>query len=551
MIKIKHKLPLKAIAVVIVFAMLLSLLNITTVFAANFSSGSGTKNDPYLIKTAKDLDNMRSNLSAHYKLAATIDMSSFGAFEPIGTSKQFTGSFSCDLGKDGIPRYAILNLKVYNSIGKDYNYKFGLGNYAGYGEDGIHYYAALFGKTKGATLTNIVLLGVNIENTVVGQHGGAADEKGESVIVKTQVDDQGTAGLIALADSTTVSGCGVQGKIVSKSNKTAGLIGFAENGSSILNSWADCTFDLQGYWNNAGFIGGLKSSNVQSCYAKGKIDFTDNHSKFGLSQPPSPVNGFVKKISADSVISDCYSQVDIKLSSGAAKRVREESYVFATIADDSGICKNCYVTGALKGGAIKSTDEENPKAINCWILNTSGTTQPYFKGGAAKEIKAAFSGQSSWDTSGEMPTLKNIKYINDYSIFVAGQEREGAGVINSVDNGASSATSQNSNSSATSEGSNSSATNENTDSSTTNESSDSVSSETNHTENEIEGEGTGEETIVETSSTDENSTIVFWCLIVVSIALSALSLVTLFKALKIKQYANSSVEKDDEEEEYE
>ncbi len=84
--------------------------------AAAYSGGSGTKKDPYLLKTAADVDNIRNNLSAYFKLAATIDMSSIKNFEPIGCFDEFKGSLTCDLGADGIPKYAILNLHVYNSI---------------------------------------------------------------------------------------------------------------------------------------------------------------------------------------------------------------------------------------------------------------------------------------------------------------------------------------------------------------------------------------------------------------------------------------------------
>lgn len=56
-------------------------------------SGSGTAEDPYLIKTAADLASMHSDLTAHYALDADIDL--FGrVFEPVGNGAEgaFTGS---------------------------------------------------------------------------------------------------------------------------------------------------------------------------------------------------------------------------------------------------------------------------------------------------------------------------------------------------------------------------------------------------------------------------------------------------------------------------
>ena len=75
---------------------LLLVVTLVPKFSASAVSyiGSGTKADPYLVTNAEQLDGMRNNLSAHYKLAATIDMSSFGNMEPIGfLAKPFTGSF--------------------------------------------------------------------------------------------------------------------------------------------------------------------------------------------------------------------------------------------------------------------------------------------------------------------------------------------------------------------------------------------------------------------------------------------------------------------------
>ena len=87
-------------------------------------SGSGTKKDPYLVQTAEQLNGMRDNLSAHYKLANTIDLSSFGKFTPIGyEGERFTGSFTCDTNADGTPKYAIKNLTVYNDSGEKYGHR--------------------------------------------------------------------------------------------------------------------------------------------------------------------------------------------------------------------------------------------------------------------------------------------------------------------------------------------------------------------------------------------------------------------------------------------
>ena len=70
-------------------------------WAIDFSSGTGTMEDPFVISTADELNNMRNNLAAHYKLEADIDLSTWietnspeTGWQPIGTSATpFTGNF--------------------------------------------------------------------------------------------------------------------------------------------------------------------------------------------------------------------------------------------------------------------------------------------------------------------------------------------------------------------------------------------------------------------------------------------------------------------------
>ncbi len=563
----------RVISIGLVMALCLTMFTGMNVFAAKFSGGSGTKADPYIVKTAKDLDAMRDNLSAHYKLGATIDMSSIKNFEPIGTGimddnknndkdtyNPFTGSFVCDMGADGLPRYAILNLKVYNSIGKDFGYDFGSPNYTGFGEKGVHYLAALFGITEGATLTNIVLLNANIENTVPGQHGGVGgfdDEERGYTIVKNQVDSTATAGLVGFAKATAVTGCGVQGKIVSTTNQTGGLLGAAENGTSVSNSWSDCEIKGQGYWSNAGFIGRVNLSNVQSCYAKGSITFTDNHVKAKNSAPTAPA-GFIKTVAADSTVSDCYSEVVTK---GDCN-----SYTFS---EEVGTLSNCYTTGTKSGKSDISAGEEKSTVKNCWIVKQKGANQSFFKAGSMDEIKKAFSSLKTWDVSGKAPTLKNAYYIKDYKIYKAGTERAGAGAATnnqqSTQSGTQSSTqstTQSSTQSSTQNGTQSSVTSSQTTTDTT------VSQDTGVTDNTdttvsgndtVVGDGTGTtdgenavvgETTTQTVTEEVTSgyIILCLCLAALTVAISASSVITLLKAMKQKKLLSGAVEEEEDDE---
>ena len=50
----------------------------------SFAGGSGTKEDPYLISTADQLNAVRRGMDKHYKLIADIDLSSWGNWTPLG-----------------------------------------------------------------------------------------------------------------------------------------------------------------------------------------------------------------------------------------------------------------------------------------------------------------------------------------------------------------------------------------------------------------------------------------------------------------------------------
>lgn len=66
-----------------------------------FTTGAGTVEDPFIILTAEELNNMRNHPDASYKLGADIDLSAWittnspeTGWQPMGTSDTpFTGTF--------------------------------------------------------------------------------------------------------------------------------------------------------------------------------------------------------------------------------------------------------------------------------------------------------------------------------------------------------------------------------------------------------------------------------------------------------------------------
>ena len=58
-----------------------------------FEGGTGTLKDPYLIKTAEQLNSVRDGLNYHYKLIADIDLSKWGNWIPLGGTPAYGGSW--------------------------------------------------------------------------------------------------------------------------------------------------------------------------------------------------------------------------------------------------------------------------------------------------------------------------------------------------------------------------------------------------------------------------------------------------------------------------
>src|SRR5690625_6364140 len=96
----------------------------------SFAGGSGTVDDPYVIETAEQLDQIRENLEAHYELGANIDLANWtedGGWDPIGEDDYFvyfSGTFD---GKG----HTISNLTIDRPKGRQNQGLFGAINHGG------------------------------------------------------------------------------------------------------------------------------------------------------------------------------------------------------------------------------------------------------------------------------------------------------------------------------------------------------------------------------------------------------------------------------------
>jgi cysteine-rich repeat protein len=176
-------------------------------------SGSGIQGDPYEVTSCAQLQNMSTELAAHFELTGDIDCSATSGwdsnkgFDPIGNSSdEFTG------GLDG-QGYAISNLFIDRSA-----------------EDDV----GLFGYASGANITSVGLTNVDIT-------GG-----------------EFTGGLVGDLYGSIVNNSYATGNVTGTAEYTGGLIGRSGTGSSVDNSYAT------GNVNGTLQVGGLVGFNVQS-----------------------------------------------------------------------------------------------------------------------------------------------------------------------------------------------------------------------------------------------------------------------------------------------
>lgn len=374
--KIIHSLS----AVLLTFCLMLTLFGSAFSASAASYTGKGTMASPYLVTNVEQLQGIRDKLSAHYKLANTIDLKGVD-FKPIGRlDAPFTGSFVCELNADKTPKYAIKNLKVAVAE-KAYS-----------AENKNKWEAALFGATSGATISGIYVFDAHISNQNFGANTG-------SVIYndyKPGMNEMNSAILIGKAVNSTITQCGTTGTIDSRSSYCAGLIGYALN-STIENCYSTANVTTAGLWSTGGLIGKSENSIVSSCFATGNVKGSNSNSGFSGS-------------ALGGSFTDCYSTGNILSKAG---------FAFSSLQMNIKVT-NCFALGT-QPTAASSVGDWKVTAKNFWCTDSkAASNRPGLTAGDKAAIKAAFKGLANWDTAGDYPKLKNVGVVTDVSKYQPG-----------------------------------------------------------------------------------------------------------------------------------
>ena len=238
-----------------------------------FAGGSGSANNPYIIKTAAQLRELANNVSnwsyaqAHYKLDADIDCSTLDNFTPIGTANNpFKGTF------DG-NGHTISNLKI------------AAGTYEG-----------LFGYTEGATIQNVTVSNITTQtydgnNQYVGGIASyAKNSTFENCIVESgTITGNGSANLGGIVGYVFVN----DGTTASEKGKARSLIQECQVKSAVqitpANSWVNSA---------GGIVGNAEVTSRQPCV--GWSDFSvylcDSNATFNFSSNSATTGGIIGKL---------------------------------------------------------------------------------------------------------------------------------------------------------------------------------------------------------------------------------------------------------------
>lgn len=216
-----------------------------------FEGGRGTAEDPYKIKTAQQLENVKMALDAHFALTSDINLSSYlnvngSGWDPLGKSNApFTGTFDGQghaINGLWIKRPTTDNVGLFGYI-KDTTIKGVRIKLGTNGITGHNYVGGLAGF--GAVLTSIPTIS---QCSVSGAIVGSGD----------------VAGIIGKGDDCNVSECYTEGSAISSSS---GYNVYGIGGNAI-----DCysLMDLQG-----GYVYSISRTHTK-CYYAGKASATYN-----------------------------------------------------------------------------------------------------------------------------------------------------------------------------------------------------------------------------------------------------------------------------------
>jgi hypothetical protein len=311
--------------------------------SAQFSGGSGTPEDPYLIANLQDLVDINNYLDAHFRQVADINLNvapynTAPGWTPIGTwiyynepaNAPFTGSYSGN-------GFIIDSLFISS------------GNVATKG---------LFGFTQNAQLSDVDLRNVNVTCNFRG--AGLVSYCNNTTISRCTVTgsvsgDGNSLGLLAaVAEQTSFIQCFVDGTLNGEADMVGGLVGF--NKYPGTTSWCTVAGSITGD-ENVGGLFGYNMSDVLATASSSTANVTGRNY----------CGGIVGVTYSNCSYNDCY----------ATGNVSGTSYIGGIVGtSQTSQFTNCYSTGSVSGtgfaGGMAGAQAQSIATHCYWNIETSG-----------------------------------------------------------------------------------------------------------------------------------------------------------------------------------
>ncbi|WMW23121.1 PGF-pre-PGF domain-containing protein [Methanolobus mangrovi] len=272
-----------------------------------YSGGSGTVDDPYLLSSDSDIDEL-SATSADWGMNFTLtqDITLVGNHTPIGkTAPYFTGDFNGN-------GHSILNLTVYETT-----------NYAGF-----------FGVTIGANIYDLRVEASSDGVVTTGGYAGVLIGDNYGTVTNSSATGNATVslnyagGLVGTNNNGgTLSNCYATGNVTGASY-VGGLAGENANTGSVSNSFA--TGNVTGASNYAGGLVGYNLNTISNCYANSIVTGSGE------------VGGLVGENGNTGTIGNSYATGDVTGSGDSVGGVLGKNW---------GAISNCYATGNATTGS--------------------------------------------------------------------------------------------------------------------------------------------------------------------------------------------------------
>ena len=309
-------------------------------------AGSGAPNDPYIITSCTQLQEMKNNLTASYKLSGDIDCSDTvnwnggKGFEPVGTSTApFTGTFDGD--SHTISNLTILRADDIYGQGVDDEQYVGIIGYAS--NAAISNLHVTNSKIKGWEYVGgmVGYAELSIISNVSFNQGLESDDCNPGYCVWARYGLYG-GGIVGYSATSTISNAVVGASVKGSGNIIGGIVG--ETHSTNI-SYATSTARIDGGTGIGGIVGSANDSTISHVLSTGFIDVRFDDGKVGNN------GGGIIGYASNSTTTDAVATGDVQGNGSLGGVVGYAEYSSFTFSTSTGSVSSISGGAAIGGFA--------------------------------------------------------------------------------------------------------------------------------------------------------------------------------------------------------